>query len=240
MPTPQQAMEYIWNKIPKQDDGTIRYQPGDLDYLYNNGFVNSRKYSREQWKSAFRAYARPDGTYRIKKNQFIALCVFREVSPLKIFDASKIKDGPWTDEELRTLYHEAIVPSSELRPESFTVFVDTLKEHGKVDAKGLLVLDEASKKALQELVETYPSPRVQLDREIKRIKNAQEKELIGNQVYRDRSGFSVGEKINETTTASLQHLEGIKSSLPPATSEPIPEKSFDIKNLRKPKGKVFG
>jgi hypothetical protein len=243
MATPQEAMLYIWNKMPKCNDGlNIRYIPGDLKYLYENGFVDSRRYTVEEWLKAFTPFKQANDTYLLTKKHFIALHVYRDFTPVVNFDARALKDGPWSDKALQALYRKYIVPVSDLKKMSFWTYINSLKESGHTDKKGELLFNKHSKSSLNNLIAEYPSPRKKLEREAKRIKYVKQKQIEKRVNNRDKSDFSVGENITETTKTSLEHLESIHTDPKPQTmkNEEPTEDQIDVKSLRKPGGKVFG
>ena len=64
-------MEFIWDKVPKNKQGAIHYLPGDIPYLYRNGFVDSTRYTYDQWKKAFEDCKQDDDSYIVNKNKFL-------------------------------------------------------------------------------------------------------------------------------------------------------------------------
>ncbi|MBU0505698.1 hypothetical protein KJ708_06880 [bacterium] len=243
MATPQEAMIYIWNKMPKCNDGkNIRYIPGDLKYLYEHGFVDSRRYTVDEWLHAFIPFKQADDTYLLTQKEFITLHVYRDFTPVINFDARALKDGPWSDKALQGLYEKYIVPVSNLKKTSFWTFVNSLKESKNTDQNGQLLFNKHSKNSLNNLIAEYPSPRKKLEREAQRIKYVKQKQVESRINNRDKSDFSVGENITETTKTSLEHLESIHCEPKPKSlknEEPTADQ-IDVKSLRKPGGKVFG
>jgi hypothetical protein len=75
-------MDYIWNKLPKQraPDGSeyIEYTASDLPYLYHHGFVDTQRYSLDDWLVAIIPFKHEEsGTYRLTQAQFLTLDKYR-------------------------------------------------------------------------------------------------------------------------------------------------------------------
>lgn len=238
----KEAMEYIWDRIPKQKDGqTIRYIKADLDYLYYNGFVDSRQFSIDLWKKAFKNFEQEDGTYVLTKNQFMALRLFRyEGRSDEVFDAHKIQKGPWPDASLQKLYEKSIHKASTISDQTFWTFINELKKLGHADEQGHLIIDDAVQLGFQAFVDQYPSPRRRLEKEVGRLRSEKNQKLAGNAKNRDASGFTVGQSDREHKLDAYQKL---KSSSASTKQDPLidPNKeTVDIKNLRKPTPKFRG
>lgn len=243
--TNQTPMEYIWDQIPKQADGSIRYLKHDLDYLYYHGFVHSRRFTLQQWKSAFAPYKQPDESYVLNKHHFLLLEPFRYAGMAnEVFDPSKIKERAYTDAELRYLYDHAIHIASDVNIEAYWAYLNAFKTQGHVDAKGNLIIDNTVKTGLFILLEKFPSPRRRLEKEVLRIRSSRDAELQANQKHRDRSGFMVGQTGMETQQAALESLQSSttkKSKQKMGDDDEKPAKdSIDIKKLRKPPKKFKG
>ncbi len=247
-------MEYIWDKIPKQKNKkTIHYLKGDLAYLYGHGFVDSRRFSLEEWKNAFLKFSNPDGSYFLNKEQFLSLHVFRPVLEGDInFDPMNLRDGSWTDQELKDLFFHSIQVVSDIRENTFWCYINTYKEDGVIDNKGNLIVDDSFKEGLLYLINEFPSPRRKLQKEASRITNKRLKKISDQEKDRDKSDFVVGEKVSETTLSSLKNLQSLDHPKKDSIDEDIvdeaivnedeqsKEEIIDIKSLRKPGGKVFG
>lgn len=234
-------MEFIWEKIPKTKKGLVHYLPGDIPYLYRNGFVDSARYTYQQWKSAFEDCIQDDGSYFVSKEKFMSLRPFRYVGPVyKPFDSQKVREGEWTDEELKKLYVLSIKPSSAIPENIFWNIIKDLKGRGLIK-NGNLIVNKDVKIQLAYLIERFPSPRRRLEIEINRIREERENQLRGATKKRDSSTFTVGKIASETKTEDFKKLESsgpVKSKAPAETAEEKP--TIDIKKLRKPRGKITG
>ena len=240
--TPDNPMEYIWDRIPKQKDGkTIRYIKGDLEYLYTHGFVDSKKYKLEEWKQAFVPYQQKDEGYILNKEQFLALRMYRYNGPSdEVFNSFKIKDGPWTDKQLQLLYDRSIGVASNVTSETFWAYVNDLKQKGRVDENGSLIITPDVKLGFDALVKRYPSPRTILELEVRRLRKDREQKMAGNQKNINKSGFSVGQTQKENQLDALKALQAkatVKEETPLVDEN---TETIDLKSLRKPRGHIKG
>ncbi|MBI2339977.1 MAG: hypothetical protein HYU99_06405 [Deltaproteobacteria bacterium] len=236
----QDPMEYIWEKVPKTKEGFIHYLPGDIPYLYRNGFVDSTRFAYPQWKNAFDDCKQADGSYLVSKEKFMSLRPYRYTGPVfKPFDPNLVREGEWTDEDLKKLYFRSIKPSSGITEEVFWNSVKALKDQGLVKGGNLLV-DATVKKQLAYLIERFPSPRRRLEKEVNRIREERETQARAISCDRDASGF-VGGKLS--SEAKVEDLKKLQSSAPvraPVQTYPDEAPAVDIKKLRKPGKKITG
>lgn len=233
-------MEYIWSRLPKQDGGkTVQYLPGDIPYLYYNGFVDTQKYSYKQWETAFTPFKQTDGNYLLDKSQFMSLRVFRYYGPSHaIFDPFRLREGPWPDDELEHLYLKSIKPSSSISEKVYWTAIGALKKQGKVNEENELVIDEKVKQQLNYLLEKFPSPRRRLEKEVARIKKEKEEELLGASRDRDKSKFGVGKTKGEKNLDQFKKLESSADTQNNLVDEN--KETVDLKSLRKPNHKFMG
>lgn len=245
MAAPQDTMQYIWERIPKQKDGiTIRYLKADLDYLYVHGFVDSKRYTIEAWKKAFEPFKQKDGSYVLNREQFISLYIYRYFGPAnEVFDAKKIRDGSWTDAELKTLYDRSIGVATYIPEEAFWAFIKSFKGNKEyVDEDGNFIINDDVKAGIYLLCERFPSPRRMLEKEVERLREEKQAEFADVQKNRDKSGFSVGETAIETKAAAYQNLKSTTTapSQTKTKKEAKAKETIDIKKLRKPGGRIKG
>lgn len=236
------AMEYIWEKVPKTKEGQIHYLPGDIPYLYLNGFVDTGGFTYQEWKDAFEDCKQADGTYLVSKNKFMSFRQYRYAGPVfEPFDAARLREGEWTDEELKKLYHLTIKPSCCLIEDIYWNSIKALKKEGLVNAKGNLMINKTVKKQLAYIVDRFPSPRRMLEREVSRLREQRETEFRQVTKNRDASKFTVGKLKSEHTVEQFKNLQSSQTakSAPPALAEP-PVPSIDIKKLRRPAAKIKG
>ncbi len=233
----QDAMEFIWERIPKTKEGNIQYLPGDIPYLYRNGFVDTRQIPYQQWKAVFAECEQKDGTYLVGREKFLSLRAYRYEGPVfKPFDPARIREGEWTDEDLQKLFEKSIKPSSGISEDVFWNSVKSLKDQGLVN-KGNLVVDQTVKNQLKYLIERFPSPRRRLETEVNRIREERESEYRSVTEKHDSSTFTAGKLASESKMDAFKKLENkdVKQ-----TEELTSNEGIDIKKLRKPRGKIKG
>ena len=235
MSTTQTAMEKLWDKLPKNKDGyTITYAPGDLPYLYSRGFVDSQRFTLEQWKQAFTPYKISDGNFVLTRDQFLKLDVYRFKQAVgDTFEPLKLREGAWPDVELAYLWQSTIKPSSTITFEIFEKSIEIYKKKGKINAQGHLLVDEEVKKQLHYLLERFPSPKRILEKEVQKIREKRGEKIAAATKNRDDSVFTVGQSQQETKHKQLQNLQASKPKAPedlPPTDKP----TLDLKSLKKP------
>ncbi|MDO8519731.1 MAG: hypothetical protein Q7T11_06170 [Deltaproteobacteria bacterium] len=230
-------MEYIWEKVPKTPEGLIHYLPGDIPYLYQNGFVDTRRFAYPQWKSAFEDCKQEDGSYLVSRDKFMSLRIFRYTGPVfEPFNPQRVREGEWTDENLQKLFDLSIKPSSGIPEDVFWNSVKALKDQGFVKGKNLIV-DKATKTQLAYLIERFPSPRRRLEKEVSRIRSEREASYREVTKNRDVSGFTAGKLASES---KLEEFKGLQSK----AAAPLPAKlsgdksGVSIKKLKKPTRKI--
>lgn len=232
-------MEFIWDKVPKNKQGCIHYLPGDIPYLYRNGFVDSTRYTYDKWKKAFEDCKQDDGSYIVNKNKFLSLRIFRYNGPVfEPFDSNRVREGEWTDEQLKKLYILSIKVSSTITEEIFWNSVSALKKQGLVK-NGNLLVNKAVKTQLSYLIERFPSPRRRLEKEVSRLRDERESQVRNTAKNRNASGYVIGKLSSEDKMEKFQKMQASgpqKATIPqPATSETI-----DLKKLKKPSGRISG
>lgn len=235
----QDPMEYIWERVPKNENGHIHYLAGDIPYLYRNGFVDTTIYTYQQWKSAFSDCLQTDGTYIVAKDKFMSLRKYRYVGPVfSPFEAQKVREGEWTDEDLQKLFDLSIKPSSTITQDIFWNSVKALKDQGFIQNNHLFV-NQAVKNQLNYLIERFPSPRRRLETEVQRIRSDREAQIMAANESRDTSLFVSGKTSGESRLDDFKKLQSSTS----ITDDPAidPEGPLlDIKSLKKPRGKING
>lgn len=233
------AMEFIWERLPKNKDGkTISYLPGDPVYLYHNGFVDAIKYSLDQWMAALAPFKNKDGSgYTLDRRSFMMLKVFRYHGPShEVFEPAKLRGGPWPDDELEYLFQNSVKFSSTITKDIFWRSVEALKKKGFVDGSGQLNVNDTVRKQFEYLVEKFPSPQRRLEKEVRRLREERDAERSLHQKNRDASSFTIGTSQSEEDLEKFKELEN-KASPKPVESESA---GIDIKSLKKPTGKVKG
>lgn len=237
------AMEYIWERLPKNKGGlTIRYLPGDLPYLYQNGFVDAIKFTFEQWQKALEPFKDKDASgYTLDKKQFFSLKAFRYHGPShEVFDPAKLREGAWPDDELNYLYENSIKYSSTIPKDMYLRAVTALKSKGFMDGQGQLLINDTVRKQFEYLVEKFPSPQRRLEKEVRRLRDERDTERNLHQKNRDASLFTMGTSQTEDDLEKFKSLETRSDSKPAKHSASEDDGGVDLKSLKKPTGKVKG
>jgi len=233
-------MEYIWERVPKTASGQIQYLAGDIPYLYRNGFVDTTRYTYQQWKAAFDDVLQDDGTYLVSKEKFMSLRVFRYEGPVfKPFEAARVREGEWSDEDLQKLFDRSIKPSSTVTQDIFWNSVKALKDQGFIQ-NGKLFVNQAVKNQLNYLIERFPSPRRRLEKEVNRIRADREAQINESKKNRDSSLFVVGKTSTENKMEDFRKLQTTTSVTAEDTAVDPDAPTLDLKSLRKPRGKISG
>lgn len=157
------VMEAIWASSEKAEDGCLHYPIEFIDFLWEHGFVDTQKYSKEDWRQAFAPFRQADGSYKISRDEFLTLDKYRYRGDIHIpFDAMRINEGKYTDEGLGELVRDSIEPSCGLAPDPFKKFIDDLKEEYR-QADDLILIKADAKLKIKKLLEDYPSPLRRLE-----------------------------------------------------------------------------
>lgn len=194
------VMEYLWATLDKTPDGkAVRYLPIDIEMLWKMGFVDTQKYSMEQWKLVFEPYKQADGSFGLEKDAFLALDKYRYKGEIHIpFDAMRINEGLYTDEGLSELIDASIAPSCALPPEKLKEFFDTLKETFRTPER-YIKIDYEAKRQIRDLIEKNPSP----------LRNL---EIMFDQMIAQGKGKEMGEKIEGAQTEMATARAAIEAS----------------------------
>lgn len=231
-------MEYIWEKVPKTKEGLIHYLPGDIPYLYKNGFVDTTRFTYDEWKAAFEDCIQSDESYLVSKNKFLSLRFYRYEGPVfKPFDPQRVREGEWTDADLQKLFDASIAPSSSITKEIFWNSVKALKSQGLTRNENLVINDKV-KTQLAYLIERFPSPRRKLEQEVHRIREGREskyREVAGN---RDKSNFVAGKLASEVKSEELAKLQSSGKKAPAKAASA--KEGVEIKKLKRPPPKLRG
>lgn len=235
------AMEYIWERLPKEKGGLqVRYIKGDIPYLYYYGFVDTKKYSLDEWKLAFEPFKQANGTFVLDKSQFMALRVYRYNARVKEpFDANRLRPGAWPDKELKHLYDKALSQCTVLPENIYWNAVAALKKRGKVDAAGHLMIDDEVKKQFIYLIDRFPTPRRNLEKEVARLRKEKMAQQTVQNKDRNASVFTIGQSEKEYQLENLNKLQSSRdvSTVP---NQPAAENTIDLKSLQKQARKPTG
>lgn len=152
------VMEYLWDTLPKTEDGRLNYGEGDIRQLYQLGFVDTEAFTLQEWVGAFEQVRQMDGTYLLNKDEFLALDKYRYKGEIRIpFDAMEINEGKYTDEGLEDLIHASIMPSCGMPMDEQLKFYEAFKKDFR-QADGLILMKKPAKQRIKELLDAFPSP----------------------------------------------------------------------------------
>ena len=103
------VMEFIWKTIDKAHDGCVYYTLEFIDFLWDHGFVDTQKFSRQVWRSAFEPYKQANGSFKLNQAEFFTLDKYRYTGEIYCpFDAMQINEGKYTDEGFEQLSQDSI------------------------------------------------------------------------------------------------------------------------------------
>lgn len=177
----KEVMERIWDRMQKKTDlppgysgEYIQYLATDPQYLYEVGFVDTKKYSFEEWEKAFEPFKQTDGTYLISKDQFIALGKYKFTGLVKKpLDAMQIKEGWYPLQEWHLFLVRSVIPSLSLPVENMLEAEKQLKDSGQIK-KGKILVDKALKLRIKAMLDQFPSPMRQRELGVDKISNEME------------------------------------------------------------------
>ncbi|HSA60245.1 MAG TPA: hypothetical protein VLJ37_11235 [bacterium] len=159
---PSDPMMTIWEKVSVPQAGGMRCivwrNRNDLDYLYDSGFVDTDQYRKEQWIDAFQDSLKPDGSYIVTKDQWLAKRAFRFDGPTgEPFDPLTLPEGEWDMDAFDKLLKQKILPSTTLTEENFRRGFEKARKTAIVNGK--VVVNKMFKFNLKQIFLLYPSPR---------------------------------------------------------------------------------
>ncbi|MBI2342032.1 MAG: hypothetical protein HYU98_04790, partial [Deltaproteobacteria bacterium] len=130
---------------------------------WHSGIVDTKSFTIDEWRAAFDAHSRGDGTFSLSKEEFLSKEPYRYKGEIMVpFDAMQINEGKYTDEGLNELFASSIAPSCLLSPSELETFLDAFKGDYR-DAAGLIKINAKAKKKIQTLLEESPSPLRRLE-----------------------------------------------------------------------------
>jgi len=159
---PKDPMLSIWEQtaqvLPDGKKYIIWRNRFDLDYLYITGFVDVDRHSKDEWFASFDDSLKPDGSYQVTPDQWLAKRKYRYVGPVgEAFDPLSLREGDWEPEELEKLLKETILPATTVAEEHFRKGFDKVRNTAFVGGK--FRLNRVFKFSLKQLFLNYPSPR---------------------------------------------------------------------------------
>ncbi|MDO8527243.1 MAG: hypothetical protein Q7T03_06115 [Deltaproteobacteria bacterium] len=160
---PIHVMEFIWQSVDKGEDGSVHYPQAFVDLLWDNGFVDTKKFPKETWRQAFAPFKQSDDHFKLTRDEFLSLDKFRYSGDIHIpFDAMRINEGKYTDEGFGQLLNDSIIPSCALDTPTLNKFVEDLKKEFR-QPDDLILIKTAAKQKIKKLLEENPSPLRRLE-----------------------------------------------------------------------------
>lgn len=235
----QDPMEYIWEKTAKLVDPggqkIIHYTNNEeLAYLYDSGFVDTAKFTIEQWRAAYADSLQPDGSYKVTHNQWLAKRPFRYNGPIPTpFDPLKLPDGDISRDEMTALVKKEIVPATPLKETQIPQFVDALALR-YLSKEGKFMVGAGLKKELAWLLENHPSPFRRLQLRVANVIETRKQATTAQAAALAASLFSKGKSSDEKAAQKIAAIE--KTKRPEVIIQPK-EKMTDLKTELKKRKK---
>lgn len=153
------VMEEIWNNLIKSpDENHATFSEVDITDLWESGFVDTEKYSLEDWVKIFEPHKNADGDYVLTKEELFEKEKYRYTGEIMIpFEPLLINEGKYTDEGLQELIDMSIYPSCSLGKKELQEFFETFKETYRGD-DDLITMNMEGKRQISELINESPSP----------------------------------------------------------------------------------
>ena len=122
-----ELVDYVWKKlIPEEEEGVKSASETLLADIYQQGFIDARRFSLAQWKNACQKFSKTKGVYHFKRSDLDSLKQYVFQAQIKKpFDPKRLKDGPrpldWTGE----LYQKVLRFETTLTLEAWRQIVQT-------------------------------------------------------------------------------------------------------------------
>lgn len=159
-----ELIDYVWKKlIPEEEDGVKSASETLLADIYQQGFIDARRFSVAQWKNACQKFSKAKGVYRFKRADLDSLKnYFFQAQIKKPFDPKRLKDGPrpldWTSE----LYQKVLRFETSLTLEAWRQIVQT-QILPKFKKGQELFYNPGFKSLLESVLEKHASPLRRLE-----------------------------------------------------------------------------
>src|SRR3989338_455083 len=244
------VMEVIWQAVDKAEDGCVYYPVAFVDFLWDNGFVDTKKFKRERWDVAFEPFKQADGLFKLTHEEFLTLNKYRYSGEIHIpFDAMRINEGKYTDEGFGQLVSDSIAPSCAFADPELQKFVGELTKEFK-QPDDLILIQKSAKFKIKKLLEDSPSPlrRLELlfDNLLKKKGIAKEVEqdlqkisLVATpeqQAELQASTFIAGpSNLSESEALKLKQITKVKKN-----GEPAPQGGEPLKKIKRSKKGLRG
>ena len=234
----QTMMNSLWAGFEKVVDPNkgecVRFNADDPWCLYHGGFVDTERFTLEQWESMFVSSKQADGSYLMNYNDFMKLSPYRFFGIIRPpLDPMTLREGWYTLEDWRAYCLYSILPSTTLTVEHFVKSEDVMVEKGLL-VEGKILIDQQQKLELQRLLDTYPSPkRIREIQALKLYYQMIDTEAGRSQSVEFKSTFAQGARLGTKQSKDLKEVLVKSSQISAATSAVSQKETFSVKDLRK-------
>ncbi|QQR80567.1 MAG: hypothetical protein IPJ69_14980 [Deltaproteobacteria bacterium] len=223
-----------WNKVSKPTKDGKRFitfkSVQDLMFLYATGFVDTQKYSFEQWLNAFTSSRQSNGSYLVSKEQWLEKKKYHYSGPVNPpFDPMTIEEKEYTEQEITKLLTQDLIPATSFDKSYVPQVINNLKAQGRL-INGKFKIDQNVKKYLTEVIKQYPSPLRVLQVTVHKLLKAKKGDVASAKEELQKSSFFAGASAQQIASSRLSNMVGNAK-----TTAPIPEEGagISLKDLRK-------
>ena len=158
------VMRWLWGQLHRSNlkmppDKLILRGEDDLIYLYQTGFVDTDRYSLQQWLAAFRPHCKSKDLYELSLEEWLDKAPYRYAGAVQpAFDPGTLREGSWTLDELKQLIKDKFLKETEIPYEMFYRAIEKTLETGRFKEKSFM-MDKRIKTALRKLLDEHASPQ---------------------------------------------------------------------------------
>lgn len=218
----EQQMHSIWNRVSRLAKDGKKYivfkTAHDLAYLYASGFVDSKKFTYQNWMDAFAASKLKEGSYLVTYDQWMEKAKYHYHGPVgEPFDPMQLEDRLYAEKEFIEILKKKVIPETIFDESQVGSFTNNLKAQGRF-VNGQVNIDKEAKKFMLQFMNTYPSPMRVLRIQVQRMSKAKKGAIGAAQSQAQKSGFAVGQTAQQITAAKLDSLFQSGAATPPAAT----------------------
>ncbi len=224
-----------WNRVSKPAKDGKRFitfkSVQDLMFLYATGFVDTQKYSFEQWLNAFATSRQSDGSYLLTQAQWLEKKKFHYTGPIHPpFDPMSLEEREYTEQEITKLLTQDLIPATSFDKSYVPQVINNLKAQGRF-VNGRFKIDTNVKKYLTEVIKQYPSPLRVLQVTVHKLLKAKKGDVASAKEELQKSNFYAGASAQQIASSRLSSMVGATKS---ASSSDSPEGTgISLKDLQK-------
>ena len=244
------AMEHIWKQVAKKEEGGqefIHYTGvAELNFLYFTGFVNTQKYTLQEWQKAFDDSRQSNGSYRVTKDQWMAKQAFRYNGPVgrPFKPLDDLQEREYNETEIVDVLKNKIVPSTSVDEKTILGYVNHYKSRGML-VNGKMKVDKSLKRDIHTLLEMYPSPLRVLQINVQKMREQQagvgKEKAAAADLAATQSQFMANQRQDKVAAAQLASiLKSGQAAAPgprPPTTSPV-EQGLSLKDLQRSRMKT--